>query len=111
MSSKIGKKPLKGVQKAAILMITVGTEVSANILQNLQEDEIENVAREVLNMRNVDSERVFDVINEYYHMMRAQEYIAAGGASFAEELLKKSIGEERAVEFMRRLERLMRVKG
>ncbi len=111
MSTKIGKKPLKGVQKAAILMITVGTEVSANILQNLQEDEIENVAREVLNMRNVDSERVFDVINEYYHMMRAQEYIAAGGASFAEELLKKSIGEERAVEFMRRLERLMRVKG
>ena len=111
MSSKLGKKPLKGIQKAAILMITIGTEISAHILQNLQEEEIENVAREVVNMRNIDSERVYEVVSEYYQMMRAQEYIAAGGTNFAEELLKKSMGDDKAIEFMRRIERLMRVKG
>jgi len=111
MSSKTSRKPLKGIQKAAILMIAVGTEISSHVLQNLQEDEIENVTREVVNMRNVDSDRVSEVVSEFYQMIRAQEYIAAGGTNFAEELLKKSMGEDKAVEFMRRLERLMRVKG
>jgi flagellar motor switch protein FliG len=92
-------------------MIAVGTEGSASILQNLSEDEIESITREIVKLRNVDPENIRETVEEYYHMMRAQEFIAAGGIAFAEDLLTKSLGEDKAVEFLRRIDRLMKVKG
>jgi len=92
-------------------MIAVGTEGSASILQNLSEDEIESITREIVRLRNVEPEHIQETVEEFYHMMRAQEFIAAGGVAFAEDLLKKSLGEEKAVEFLRRIDRLMKVKG
>jgi len=92
-------------------MIAVGTEGSASILQNLSEDEIESITREIVRLRNVDPEHIRETVEEYYHMMRAQEFISAGGVAFAEDLLKKSLGEDKAVEFLRRIDRLMKVKG
>jgi flagellar motor switch protein FliG len=62
-------------------------------------------------LRNVDPENIRETVEEYYHMMRAQEFIAAGGIAFAEDLLTKSLGEDKAVEFLRRIDRLMKVKG
>lgn len=111
MSPKGSKIALSGVEKIAVLMIAIGTEASSAIFQNLQEEEIEAITREVVSLQNVGSDCVREVIEEFYHMMRAQEYIAAGGITFAEELLKKSLGDDKAVELLHRLERLMKVKG
>jgi flagellar motor switch protein FliG len=111
MNPRRSKKGLNGIQKAAILMIAVGAEGSSNIMQNLAENEIESITREIVNLRNVEPEISQEVVEEFYHMMRAQEYIAAGGLVFAEDLLKKSVGDEKAVEFLRRIQRLMKVKG
>jgi flagellar motor switch protein FliG len=110
VSSK-SKKALSGVEKAAVLMIAVGTEGSASVMQNLSEDEIESITREIVRLRNVEPESIQEIVDEFYHMMRAQEFIAAGGMAFAEDVLKKSLGEDKAIEFLRRIERLMRVKG
>jgi len=111
MSPVRSKKSLSGLEKAAILMVAVGTEGSASILQNLSEDEIETVTKEIVRLRNVEPELSQEVIEEFYHMIRAQEYIAAGGMTFAEEVLRKSLGEKKAIEFLHRIERLMKVKG
>jgi len=92
-------------------MIAVGTEGSAGILQNLSEDEIESITREIVRLRNVEPDHIQEIVEEFYHMMRAQDFIAEGGVAFAEDLLKKSLGEDKAVEFLRRIDRLMKVKG
>ncbi|MFH1011597.1 MAG: flagellar motor switch protein FliG, partial [bacterium] len=62
-------------------------------------------------LRNVEPELNQEVIEEFYHMIRAQEYIAGGGITFAEEILRKSFGERKGIEFLHRIERLMKVKG
>lgn len=111
MSPPKNKTNLNGVEKAAVLMIAVGTEGSASVMQNLSEDEIESITREIVRLRNVEPDSIQEIVDEFHHMMRAQEFIAAGGISFAEDVLKKSLGEDKAVEFLRRIERLMKVKG
>ncbi|RPH93695.1 flagellar motor switch protein FliG [candidate division KSB1 bacterium] len=108
--SSTGRR-LTAIQKAAVLLISVGPDASAAIYKNLQEDEVEEITREVVTLRNVDSETVHDVIDEFYQMMKAQEFIAVGGMTYAEDVLNRSLGPDKAVEILRRIERMMKVKG
>jgi flagellar motor switch protein FliG len=99
------------MQKAACLLISVGPEASAAIYKSLQEDEIEEITREIVNLKNVDSDTVHEVVEEFYQMMKAQEFVAVGGIAYAEEVLNKSLGPDRAMEILRRIERMLKVKG
>ena len=81
---------LTGVQKAAILLIALGPEKSAAIFQHLKEEEIEELTLEIANTRSVSAETKEDVLNEFYQVCLAQQYIAEGGIGYAKELLEKS---------------------
>jgi flagellar motor switch protein FliG len=104
-------KRLTALQKAAVLLISVGAEASASVYKSLQDDEIEDITRALVNLRSVDSATVNDVIEEFYDMMKAQDFVAVGGLAYAEEILTKSVGPEKAVETLRRIERMMKVRG
>lgn len=102
---------LTNLQKAAVLMVSIGPDASAELYRRMQQDEIEEVTKEMLRLRNVDSATANLVIEEFYHMMSAQDFVALGGVQYAEEVLNKSLGPEKAVEIIRRIERMIRVKG
>ncbi len=102
---------LSNLQKAAVLMISIGPDASAELYKRMQQDEIEEITKEMLRLRNVDSSLANSVVEEFYHMMSAQEFVALGGVQYAEEVLNKSLGAEKAMEIIRRIERMIRVKG
>ena len=87
---------LNGVQKAAILLITLGPEKSSEIFKHLKEDEIEELTLEIANTRSVSPDIKDEVINEFYQVCLAQQYIAEGGIGYAKELLEKALGDEQA---------------
>ena len=68
-----------GLQKAAILLITLGPERSADIFKHLKEDEIEELTLEIANTRSISPQVKEDVLNEFYQICLAQQYIAEGG--------------------------------
>ena len=72
-----------GVQKAAILLIALGPEKSASIFKYLKEDEIEELTLEIANTRSVSPQTKEDILNEYYQICLAQQYIAEGGIGYA----------------------------
>ena len=102
---------LSGKQKAAILLMALGSEASAAMLGSLGEDEIEELAKEIVAARNVKPEIVGQVISEYHQMMIAQEYIASGGINFAFELLEKALGPDKAKDIIGRVEQTLQVRG
>ena len=55
-----------GVQKAAILLITLGPERSADIFKHLKEEEIEELTLEIANTRSVSPQVKEDILNEFY---------------------------------------------
>ena len=67
-----------GVQKAAILLITLGPERSADIFKHLKEEEIEELTLEIANTRSVSPQVKEDILNEFYQVCLAQQYIAEG---------------------------------
>ena len=97
MPKAAGKdKEMDGVEKAAILLIALGPEKSAQIFKHLKEDEIEQLTLEIANTSSVSPQTKEMVLNEFYEVCLAQQYIAEGGISYAKELLEKALGEDKA---------------
>ena len=87
---------LNGVQKAAVLLITLGPERSADIFKHLKEDEIEELTLEIANTKSVSPEVKEMVLEEFYQVCLAQQYIAEGGIGYAKQLLDnlKTVSED-----------------
>lgn len=105
-----GDEQISGLQKAAILLIVLGPERSAEIFKHLKEDEIEELTLEIANTRSVSPALKDNVINEFYEVCLAQQYIAEGGIGYAKELLEKAYGQDKAVDVISRLTASLQVK-
>ena len=105
-----GDDRITGLQKAAILLISLGPEKSAMIFKHLKEDEIEELTLEIANTRSVTPQIKETIINEFYEVCLAQQYIAEGGIGYAKELLEKALGADKAVEVLNRLTASIQVK-
>lgn len=101
---------LDGIQKAAILLITLGPEKAAGIFKHLKEDEIEQLTLEIANTRSVSPADKEAVLNEFYEVCLAQQYIAEGGIGYATDLLQKALGEDKAKEVLGKLTASLQVR-
>jgi len=94
---------LTGREKAAILLITLGPEKSAQVFKHLKEEEIEALTLEIANISAVMPETKEDVLNEFYQICLAQQYITEGGITYAKQILEKALGEAKAYEVITKL--------
>jgi flagellar motor switch protein FliG len=101
---------LSGRQKAAILLISLGPEVSAQVFKHLREEEIEQLTLEIANVRKVDSIDKEAIMAEFYEICLAQEYLTQGGISYAKEILEKALGSQKAVDIINRLTATLQVR-
>ncbi len=101
---------LKGIQKAAILLIALGPEKSSLIFKHLKEEEIEDLTLEIANTKSVTPQVKDKVINEFYEVCLAQQYIAEGGIGYAKELLEKALGTDKAMDVIGKLTASLQVK-
>ena len=106
----MGTEEYNGVQKAAILLIALGPEKSASIFKHLKEDEIEELTLEIANTRSVSPQTKESVLNEFYQVCLAQQYIAEGGIGYAKELLDKALGSDKAQEVITKLTASLQVR-
>lgn len=101
---------MDGLQKAAVLLISLGPEKASNIFKHLKEDEIEQLTLEIANTRSVSPAQKEKVLNEFYEVCLAQQYIAEGGISYAKDLLQKALGEDKAKEVLGKLTASLQVR-
>ena len=101
---------LTGLQKSAVLLITLGPEKSASIFKHLKEEEIEELTLEIANTRSITPQIKDEVVNEFYQVCLAQQYIAEGGIGYAKELLEKALGTEKALDVIGKLTASLQVK-
>ncbi|HDI52179.1 flagellar motor switch protein FliG [candidate division KSB1 bacterium] len=110
MNSDIDAKNLSGYQKAAILLVAVGMEAASAIYKNLSNEDVEKLTREIARLRNIPSSVIQTVIEEFYQMMLAQNYVSEAGAEYARQLLERSLGRERAAGVLQNMERVEKAK-
>lgn len=99
----MAKEKLTGIQKSALLFITLGPEASANILKRLPESEIQKITYEIANISSVTSEQRHKILEEFLEMNKAKDYLVEGGIDYARELLSKALGPQRAGEILSKI--------
>jgi len=104
------KGELTGKQKAAILLISLGPDVSASVYKHLSEEEIERLTLEISSVRNVDSVEKENILGEFHNIVLAQDYITQGGIGYAKEVLEKALGAEQAAAIINRLTSSLQVR-
>ncbi|MFP4528270.1 MAG: flagellar motor switch protein FliG [Candidatus Kapaibacterium sp.] len=104
-------KDLNGKQKAAVLLMSMDMDTSAKIFQELDMREVEQIAVEITNLKDLSPSVVEDVIDEFYQLMTAQGYMIEGGIEYAQMLLEKSYGLEQAREIVEKIRVLTTVRG
>ena len=104
------KKELTGKEKAAILLIALGPQKSAEIFKHLNEEEIEELTLQIANMRMVSPEEKQEVIENFHQLCLAQEYISEGGISYAKDVLERALGPDKAVDIISRLTSSLQVR-
>lgn len=101
---------LSGVQKAAILLISLGKEASTKVFSRLSDDEIERLTLAIANIQKVETKEKELVLSEFHEMCIAQEYISVGGIQYAQDVLESAVGKERAMNIIQRLTSQLQVK-
>ncbi len=104
------KGGLSGRQKAAALLIALGPERSAQLFAHLKEEEMEELTLEIANMRKIDPEEKAEILEEFYQVCVAQEFVSEGGVGYAKEVLEKAMGSQKALEIINKLTASLQVR-
>jgi len=104
MSTAVTAQQLSPIQKVALLMIAFGIDRASPILKELNETEVERISIEIARQQNVSVEVLSNVIEEFYEMMMANQYIVQGGLNYARDILEATWGKKKAEEVLKRVE-------
>ena len=104
------KQELSGRQKAAIFLVSLGSDVSSGIFKHLREDEIEQLTFEIARLDKIEPEDRDIVLQEFQEMMMAQDFITNGGIDYARDILERALGTQKAIDIVNRLTSSLQVR-
>ena len=94
---------LPGIRKAAILLVILGDQISGEILKQMDEDEVQMLGREVARVVSISNDQAEEILEEFYQMSMAREYVLKGGIDYAKKMLINAFGPEHAKRMVDRL--------
>lgn len=97
------QKELTGLEKAAIFLISLGPELSSTVIKQLPQEDMERVTYQIANTTLVDPAAKQQVMEEFWELYEARQYILQGGIKYAREILERAVGPARAAEIIKKL--------
>jgi len=110
-ASAPGALKLTGATKAAVMMVTLGSEACAQIFRSLEEDDIEILTAEIARLDGITPMVRERVLEEFHQMAVAQKFILQGGVDYAKEALEAAVGPRRAREILEKVQSSIRHTG
>jgi flagellar motor switch protein FliG len=89
-----------GATKAAMFLMGVGDQISADLLRKLDADEILRVSSEISALEAVAPQHMATVFREFETLTGSSRLFAKGGAGFARRLLVQALGAENAQKLL-----------
>lgn len=105
------RQNLTGKQKAAMFLISIGPEKSAEIFRHLKDEEIEEVTKAIAGIKKLKNTYQEKVIEEFYNLSLAQEYITEGGINYAKEILEKAFGASKSEIILKKMTASLKSNG
>jgi flagellar motor switch protein FliG len=87
---------ITGIQKAAILIVTLDDDLSKEIIKDLDEVEIKLIGQEITKLNNVSEDIVKKVHDEFIRKLSENKTNIIDGENKFKKLIQKSFGDEKA---------------
>jgi len=107
LSEKESVQRYSGLQKAAVLLVSLGEELSGTVIKHLEEDEVAAIGKEVARIPAITAVEAEAILDEFYQMSMAQDYVLKGGIEYARKMLVNAFGPEMATRILDRLVKLL----
>ncbi|MDQ2711623.1 MAG: flagellar motor switch protein FliG [Acidobacteriota bacterium] len=102
---------LSGLDKAAIVLISLGPVESANVLRLIPEEEADEIAKAIAHMESAAPEQVEQALEEFVQYSLSQSLMLKGGIDYTQKLLVETYGVETASKLIDRLMKSLRNEG
>ncbi len=96
---------IPGLRKAAVLMVALGADASANVLRLMTQDEVEQISWEIARVKEVPPPVMQMVVTELLERLDGAEYLERSGIDFVRDVLERAVGTDKAREILSRLGR------
>ena len=83
-------------QKAAAVIVSLGTEKASQLYQYMDPEDVEQITLEVARLGYVDAATTEEVLKEYYQMCQTNKAVTEGGLEYARAVLEKAYGAQMA---------------
>lgn len=107
LNTTTDSETLTTLRKAAMLLIVLGEQTSAALMQHLSEEEVQKVSREVAKITQITAEQAEGVLQEFHHISTAGDYVAHGGIEYARKLLLRAFDPDQARRLLDRLQKAL----
>ncbi|RDB35939.1 MAG: flagellar motor switch protein FliG [Spirobacillus cienkowskii] len=85
-----------GPQKAAILLLAFGEEISAEIFKHMTEFEIKRIGSAMSRLGRVDSDAIDAVMEEFYQILQSNKKYFLGSNDFTKRLIESAFKSDQA---------------
>jgi flagellar motor switch protein FliG len=94
---------LDGLQKAAIVLVSLGTAESASVLRHMPEEDANTLAQAVAKLDRVENDQAQAVLQEFTRLAASQQLYLKGGMEYASKMLNEAYGADVAQSLLDRL--------
>ena len=99
---------MDGRRRAAALLIALGEDVSAEILRRLPEEDVGRLTWEIVGIGQLTPEEREDILQTFYATALGHDFVSIGGVDYAQQMLRKAFGSEKASQLVGQLEQSSR---
>jgi len=96
MSDNRVQAKLNKVDKAAILLLSLGETDAAQVLRHLGPKEVQRVGTAMAQMRNVQKAQIEQVMSEFVEIVGDQTSLGVGSDGYIRKMLTQALGEDKA---------------
>ena len=95
-------------QKAAAVVVALGTEKASKLYKYLSAEEVEALTLEVAKLGHLQAEDTENILDDFYKNCLTQKVVTDGGVEYARAVLEKAYGEDMADELLRKMSRFLK---
>ena len=86
----------EGLEKAAILMMTLGEEEAAGVFKHLAPKEVHRLGETISRMKSVSRERVEAVLTSFEKVAGSEHMLVADSNDYVKAVLRRALGDDKA---------------
>jgi flagellar motor switch protein FliG len=94
--NEAGEKPLSGMERAAVLLLMLGEEGAASVLQHMGPREVQKLGVSMASIRNVSQDQVDGVVEGFLEAVGRHTALGVDAESYMRGVLVKALGEDKA---------------